>query len=275
MSRWQPALLDDGAASGLILVCRKQQFLACGDRVLFSAEELATAPIEVIQSLGRFDGRPVQLAEMRQPHPPDGGSWVGLRQLLRDDVAPDLLRLLSFASQIETWLSQHRFCGSCGQRLVQMPGERAMRCEPCDAQHYPRLSPCMITLVTRGDEVLLARSSRHPPGMFSTLAGFVEPGETVEQCVAREVFEEVGVAVRNLRYLGSQNWPFPHALMLGFQAEYVGGDIVPQPGEIEQAQWFSVRQLPALPSRHSIARYLIDRYVAERLGFQAPEMPNW
>src|SRR5690606_32054782 len=146
--------------------------------------------------------------------------------------------------------------------MQQVPGERAMECTRCELRNYPRLSPSMIVLVTRGDEILLARSPRFVSGIYSTLAGFVEAGESVEQCVAREVFEEVGVAVKNIQYLGSQGWPFPHSLMLGFHAEYASGDIVMQPEEIEDAQWFNVHELPPLPASRSIARYLIDVYVA-------------
>ena len=147
-----------------------------------------------------------------------------------------------------------------------------MRCDNCESQHYPRISPSMIVLVTRGDEVLLARSPRFVTGIYSTLAGFVEPGESVEHCVAREVREEVGVEVQNLQYIGSQGWPFPHSLMLGFHAEYAGGDIVMQEDEIEDARWFRVDALPPLPASRSIARYLIDLYVARRLGLPEPEL---
>jgi len=132
----------------------------------------------------------------------------------------------------------------------------------------------MIVLVSRGDEILLARSPRFVSGVYSTLAGFVEAGESVEQCVAREVREEVGVEVRNLQYLGSQGWPFPHSLMLGFHAEYAGGEIVMQADEIEDAQWFDVHRLPPLPAPRSIARYLIDLYVARRLGLPEPVLPG-
>jgi len=132
----------------------------------------------------------------------------------------------------------------------------------------------MIVLVTRGEEILLARSSRFPNGMYSTLAGFVEPGESVEQCVVREVREEVGLEVSNLQYITSQGWPFPHSLMLGFHAQYAGGDIVPQPGEIEDARWFRLDQLPQLPPQRTISRYLIDLYLTRQSGLDDPVLPN-
>ena len=132
----------------------------------------------------------------------------------------------------------------------------------------------MLVLDTRGDELLLARSGRFAPGVYSTLAGYVEPGESVEECVVREVREEVGVEIHAPRYVASQGWPFPHSLMLGFHAEYAGGVIVPQPEEIEDARWFSIHQLPPLPAAQSIARYLIELYVAQRLGRPEPVLPG-
>lgn len=132
----------------------------------------------------------------------------------------------------------------------------------------------MIVVISRGDEILLARSSRFVEGMYSALAGYVEPNETVEHCVQREVREEVSVEVENIRYIASQNWPYPYSLMLGYHAEYKSGEIVPQPDEIEDAQWFSIYDLPRLPARNSIARYLIDLYVAQRLGHAEPVLPG-
>lgn len=149
-----------------------------------------------------------------------------------------------------------------------------MGCPSCQVHHYPRLSPSMIVLVTRGDELLLARSPRFVTGVYSTLAGFVEPGESVEACVAREVREEVGVEIGRIQYIASQNWPFPHSLMLGFHAEYRSGEIVPQPGEIEDARWFPLDALPPLPAPRSIARYLIDLHVARKLGLAEPVLPD-
>ncbi|MGH8373966.1 MAG: NAD(+) diphosphatase, partial [Pseudomonas sp.] len=183
-------------------------------------------------------------------------------------------KVLGYAAQIGTWAREHRFCGNCGQAMTQVPRERAMYCQPCDLRSYPRISPSMIVLVTRGDEVLLARSPRFVSGVYSTLAGFAEPGESAEDCLIREVREEVSIEVRNIQYLGSQCWPFPHSMMLGFHAEYAGGEIVCQEDEIEDARWFNVHELPPLPASRSIARYLIDVYVARRLGHAEPVLPG-
>jgi len=181
-------------------------------------------------------------------------------------VDPFLFMIAGKASQVLDWDKNHQFCGRCGSRTVAHDRDRAKLCPECGHMQYPRISPCIIVLVTRGDEVLLARSASFPPGMFSTLAGFVEPGETLEMAVHREIQEEVGVQVKNLEYMGSQPWPFPHSLMVGFYAEYAGGDIVLQDDEIEEAAWWHLDQLPATPPAGSISHDLLSGYVAKMSG---------
>ncbi|SDG31290.1 NAD+ diphosphatase [Pseudomonas benzenivorans] len=271
--RWQPALLDSQQSGGWALAHCKQHFLADSNGVLFPREWLKKQDLPILaeHGIGHFDGDAIYLLELQQPVDVPGCAWQSLRQFMLQGDA-DIFRLVGYATQIGTWARQHRFCGSCGGPMQPLAGERAMHCPRCESHHYPRLSPSMIVLVTRGDEILLARSPRFVSGVYSTLAGFVEAGESVEQCVVREVHEEVGVEVRNLQYLGSQGWPFPHSLMLGFHAEYASGDIVMQVDEIEDAQWFSVHRLPPLPAPRSIARYLIDVYVARRLGLPEPSL---
>lgn len=138
-----------------------------------------------------------------------------------------------------------------------------MICDDCGIHAYPRLSPSIIVLIHKDDSVLLARNQRFPEGMFSTLAGFVEPGESIEETLIREVKEEVGVDVGNLQYLGSQSWPFPNSLMLGFHAEYESGDIVLQEEEIADARWFHHSELPDIPGSVAISRWLIDAWLDE------------
>lgn len=270
---WRSVFLDPLAPGGWALVHCQQHFLADANGVLFPRQWLKSQDLPIIseQGVGYFNNDPIYLLEVTRSASLAGCSWQGLRQFMLEGDS-DTFQMLAFAAQIGTWYSQHRFCGSCGVPTQQVPGERAMRCSACESQHYPRLSPSMIVLVSRGDEVLLARSPRFVSGIYSTLAGFVEPGESVEHCVAREVREEVGVEVRNLQYIGSQGWPFPHSLMLGFHAEYAGGEIVMQPDEIEDARWFRVDDLPPLPASRSIARHLIDLYVARRLGLPEPNL---
>ncbi|MDO8696184.1 MAG: NAD(+) diphosphatase [Pseudomonas sp.] len=274
-ARWQPAVLDSREPGGWVLAHCQQHFLADSNGVLFPREWLKRQDLPILaeHGLGYFAGDPIYLLELQQPVELAGCSWQGLRQLMLQGDA-GTFKMLGFASQIGTWARQHRFCGSCAGPMQPVAGERAMHCPTCAIQHYPRLSPSMIVLVTRGDEILLARSPRFNQGVYSTLAGFVEAGESVEECVAREVFEEVGLQVHNLQYVASQGWPFPHSLMLGFHAEYAAGEIVMQAEEIEDARWFALDDLPLLPPPSSISRYLIDLYLARRSGLPEPVLPG-
>jgi NAD+ diphosphatase len=252
-----------------------QGFLLDSNGVMFSREWLRRQDLPVVSEhgIGHFDGEPVYLLVLDKSVEVEGASWQTLRQFMLGDDA-DVYQKLGYAAQIATWAREHRFCGSCGRPNVQVPLERAMYCSHCDLRAYPRISPSMIVLITRGDEVLLARSPRFVTGVYSTLAGFAEPGESAEDCVRREVMEEVQIRVKNIQYKGSQCWPFPHSMMLGFHAEYESGDIVPQADEIEDAQWFSIHDMPPLPASRSIARYLIDLYLAQRSGAAEPVLPG-
>ena len=268
---WKSAVVASDVVGGWVVVQSPEGFLVDANGALFSRQWMARQDLPVLaeQGLGYLEQMPVFLLQVRSCAALEGATWQGLRSfLLQADM--QTYRLLAYASQISTWLNDHRFCGRCGQATVQVPGERAMNCADCSIQHYPRISPSMIVLVTRGDEILLARSPRFVSGIYSTLAGFLEPGESAEQCVVREVREEVALEISNIRYVGSQCWPFPHSLMLGFHADYVSGEIIRQVDEIEDAQWFRVDALPPLPAQRSIARHLIELYVAQRLGLPEP-----
>ena len=201
-------------------------------------------------------------APAEAPPPPSGLAWEGLRALFTvlDDAH---FALAGRAVQLLDWDRNHRHCGRCGAPTEAKTEERARACPVCRLSVYPRISPAVMALVRREGEILLGRSPHFPPGMYSALAGFVEPGETLEQCLAREVEEEVGVRVSRIRYFASQPWPFPNSLMIAFVCDWVSGEIRPQAGEIEAANWFKVLQLPKLPSRISIARRLIDAVVKE------------
>ncbi len=193
---------------------------------------------------------------------PPGHGWVSLRALFSvlDDAH---FALAGRALQLLDWDRNHQHCGRCGTPTEPRAEERVRVCPACKLAAYPRVAPAVMALVRRGRELLLGRSPHFPSGMYSALAGFVEPGETLEQCVAREVTEEVGVTLGSLSYFASQPWPFPHSLMIAFVCDWAGGEIRPQAGEIEAASWFDVLQLPKLPSRISIARRLIDAVSAE------------
>lgn len=211
-----------------------------------------------------FDCWALRLAEA-----PPGWQAQGLRAAMMSLPAP-LMALAGRAAQVLEWDRAHRFCGVCGTATEALAQERARRCPACGHSAYPRLSPAMMCLICRpgprGPELLLARAPGFAPGMYSALAGFVEAGESLEDCVHREVLEEVGLRVQGLRYYGSQSWPFPHSLMLAFTAEWAGGEIVPQAGEIEDAQWFPLDALPGIPPRFSIAGHLIRDLVAQLGG---------
>jgi NAD+ diphosphatase len=190
-----------------------------------------------------------------------GLRFAGLRSLFFT-LSEAVLAIAARAFQVTEWERTHRFCGRCGTPTRDKPGERAKECPACGLVAYPRVSPAMMVLVTRGREVLLARAHRFPGAMYSALAGFVEPGETIEDCIHREVREEVGIEVTGIRYFASQSWAFPHSLMIAYTAEYAGGELVPDDTEIADAQWFAPDALPMLPTHVSIARRLIDATVA-------------
>jgi NAD+ diphosphatase len=217
--------------------------------------------------LGQLGGVQCWAAELADgAAAPAGMSWMGLRALytVLDDAH---FALAGRALQLVAWDRTHQYCGRCGTPTQPKPDERARICPTCKLTAYPRLAPAVMALVHRRNrgknELLLGRSPHFPPGMYSALAGFVEPGESLEQCLAREVREEVGVRIHNIRYFASQPWPFPHSLMIAFVAEWRDGEIAPQASEIEDAKWFDVLQLPKLPSRISIARRLIDAVCQE------------
>jgi NAD+ diphosphatase len=218
--------------------------------------------------LGQFDGRHCYAVEVAEGvAPPWDMVFEGLRALF-DRLDEDLFGLASLAAQIIEWDRAHQYCGHCGASTVTSTTERARVCPHCGRLHFPRLSPAIIVLVERDQELLLAHSRRFRPGMYSIIAGFVEPGETLEQAVVREVREETGITVKDIRYFGSQPWPFPHSLMIGFTATYAEGEITIDDEELEDAGWFTVDNLPPLPTKVSIARKMIDWFVSKMSNSQ-------
>lgn len=221
---------------------------------------------ERVHAIGVLDGQrhlAVALPEAWGPDMlPPGLRAAGLRSWfgVLDDVS---LAIAMRGVQIVEWDRTHRFCGACGTTTERVGHERARRCPACGLVAYPRISPAMMTLVTDGRKLLLGRGLNFPPGRYSALAGFLEAGESIEQAIVREVREESGVDVTNLRYFASQSWPFPNSLMIAFTAEYAGGDIRIDESELADVQWFDIDALPQLPPRLSIARALIDSTVAQ------------
>ena len=199
---------------------------------------------------------------------PRGWIWQGLRALF-GALDEAQFALAGRALQIVEWDRTHQYCGACGRATVARTSERSRECPGCGLVAYPRLAPAVMGLVRREKDLLLARAPRFPKDMYSALAGFVEPGETLEQCLEREVYEEVGIKIRNVRYFASQPWPFPHSLMIAFFADYCSGEIRVDGTEIEDAKWFDAKNLenlPRLPARISIARRLIDAAKGEMLA---------
>lgn len=221
------------------------------------AASLGLAP-DAVHYLGRLAGRECFAAAVQTP--PPGFYPEPLRRLLgrMDEGA---FAMASRAVQVLNWYRNHRFCSRCGTAAESHARDKAMVCPHCGYSQYPRITPCVIMLVTRGDEALLARSPRFPEGFYSCLAGFMEPGETAEQAVRREVREETALEIANLRYYGSQPWPFPHSLMLGFRAHHRAGEICVDGEEITDARWWRADELPRVPPQGSIARALIDDWL--------------
>jgi NAD+ diphosphatase len=220
------------------------------------------------QYLGTLEGQPCFSVELETGvSPPPGMSFQNLRQLF-NRLDEDLSALAGRAVQIVDWDRNHQFCSRCGARTKALETERVKKCPQCGLLTYPRLSPCIIVLIRRDNELLLARGRRWASGWYSLIAGFVEPGETLEEAVRREVMEEVGIEVKNIQYFGSQPWPFPNSLMTGFTAEYAGGELRLEEAEIADAGWFTVDNMPNTPTKVSISGQLIAAFVAEQKGNQ-------
>ena len=215
--------------------------------------------------LGTLDGHGCYYGELVQETAPGGAAFRGLRSL-HERLEEGVFGVAMRAIHLIDWDRNEQYCGRCGVETLDKKGEIAKRCPQCGHITFPRISPAVIVLVEREGKVLLARGSRFTEEMYSVLAGFVEAGESLEETVNREIEEEVGISVKNIRYFGSQPWPFPDSLMIGFIAEYAGGEIRIDGTEIMDAGWFEPGKLPLIPDRISIARRLIDWFVEKHKG---------
>ena len=227
-----------------------------------------TPPVafQAARCVGMLDEAPCWATRTEDVETPVGFAFEPLRRLF-DRLPDELVAIAGRAAQVTEFDRTHRYCGVCATPTEITDEARARVCPSCGEISYPRLSPAIMALVTRdspaGRQILLARGTRSRTPVYSALAGFVEPSESLEECVRREVREEVGLHVGRLRYYGSGSWPFPHSLMIGFLADYLDGEISCQPGEIGDAQWFSPERLPQLPHRLSLSRRLIEQAIAE------------
>jgi NAD+ diphosphatase len=261
-----------------------QWFVFVGDRLVLiedgavrlpTAGELAAADLLPARGelLGELDRVSCFVGEIEGGEISDPFRTLDLRSAF--GVLPDAeFAVAGLGSQILHWERTSRFCSRCGTATDRVLHERAMRCPACGLTQYPRVSPAMIVLVHRPGQVLLTRQPSWPAGRYSLFAGFVEPGESLEACVAREVAEEGGVRIEKPRYLGSQPWPFPHQLMIGFHAQYRSGEIVIDRTELEDVRWFDLHDLPQLPPPLSIARRIIEWHLRAQTEPDTPFPPD-
>jgi NAD+ diphosphatase len=261
---------EENAGISLYFLFQKHRLLVISSDKSFATipdqeniEDMNLTPLR-LQYVGSFDDQFCYTGELEDGIvAPEGYRFVGLRNLygvLPDELFQAAMRMV----QLVAWARNNQFCGHCATPMQNSATERVKRCPNCGLTRYPRISPAVIMAVVKdGDKLMMARSHRYPPGWYSVLAGFVEPGETAEEAVAREVKEEVGIEVTDIQYFGSQPWPFPDSLMLGFTAKYAGGEIVLEEAEIEDAKWMTAQEMPAsIPTNISISRRLIDWFVA-------------
>lgn len=217
--------------------------------------------LEDIRNMGRHNGSDCVLAKLTSLNSlPEEIALIPLRALL-GKIDQDHFTIAGRGLQVLHFHTEHKYCGKCGTLTENRQIELSRICPDCGHTNFPRVSPAVIMSVTHEDKILLGRSPHFPPGMYSTLAGFVEPGETLEEAVKREVFEEVALEVEKIQYIGSQPWPFPHSMMIGFSAKYLRGKIQIDHNELEDANWFSITNLPLLPREGTIARHLIDKFI--------------
>jgi NAD+ diphosphatase len=216
---------------------------------------------EALEYIGKYEEHDCYCTTLKEITVMPGHLYmVDLREITKYSGDPGLFLLAGNANHIQHWKHVNRFCGCCGHETSDKTGERAKICTNCGNIVYPRISPAIITAIFREDEILLAHNRNFKNDLHSLIAGFVEPGETLEQCVAREIYEEVGIKVKNIRYFCSQPWPFPDSLMLAFTAEYESGEITVDKQEITHADWYKADNLPEIPSTDSVAGKMIRWY---------------
>lgn len=265
--RFKPGIrAPEGETGGAVLcfVFRKRELLVTDSFELPSFEIVNEAGLDSVRSqyLGSLGTAHCHSVEL----PPDTTAPAGMAfhdlRVLYGNLDEALHAVAGRAVQIMEWDRTHQYCGACGKPTELSTIDRSRICPDCKIPQFPRLAPAMIVAVERGDEILLARSPHFPPGIYSVLAGFVEPGESAEEAVAREVMEEAGIGVKDVRYFGSQPWPYPNSLMLGFTAGYESGEIRIEEDEIEDARWFKADEMPPFfPGRMSISQWLIQDFL--------------
>ena len=261
-----PENINTSSESAILIILRGQEFLTSknSEFLIFEEDDLKWSEMEMFnkQFIGYLNDQPCYLLEITPESKLDDDLVLTPLRNLLGRIPDSLFTVCSRSLQLSEWMRNNQFCGVCGTKMKMHETERAMFCECNNVLVYPRISPCIIVLVTKGEELLLAHNKNFPGTFYSTLAGFIEAGESAESAIHREIFEEVKVRVQNIKYFGSQSWPFPSQLMLGYHAEYLEGEITPDGEEIDLADWFHYKDLPNVPTGNiSISGQLIESYL--------------
>ena len=261
-----PENINTSSESSILIILRGQEFLTSknSEFLIFEEDDLKWSEMEMFnkQFIGYLNDQPCYLLEITPESKLDDDLVLTPLRNLLGRIPDSLFTVCSRSLQLSEWMRNNQFCGVCGTKMKMHETERAMFCECNNVLVYPRISPCIIVLVTKGEELLLAHNKNFPGTFYSTLAGFIEAGESAESAIHREIFEEVKVRVQNIKYFGSQSWPFPSQLMLGYHAEYLEGEITPDGEEIDLADWFHYKDLPQVPTGNiSISGQLIESYI--------------
>ena len=263
---FSPENIDNSQESNLTIILKNQEFLTSKNSqfLIFEEEDLKWSEMNLAnkQFLGFLNNKPCYLSELTSESKIDDGTMLTPLRNLLGRIPDSLFTVCSRSIQLSEWYKNNQFCGACGSKMQRHNSERAMFCTCNNLLIYPKISPCIIVLVTKGEELLLAHNKNFPGAFYSTLAGFIEAGESAESAIHREIYEEVKIKVKNIQYYGSQSWPFPSQLMLGYHAEYLEGDITPDGEEIDSADWFNYKKLPQVPTGNiSISGQLIESYI--------------
>jgi len=261
-----PVNINTSSNSSISIVLKNQEFLTSknSEFLIFEEDDLKWSEMEMVnkQFIGYLNDKPCYILEIAENSKLDKDLILTPLRNLLGRIPDSLFTVCSRSLQLSEWSKNNQFCGVCGTKMKMHETERAMFCECNNVLVYPRISPCVIVLVTKGEQLLLAHNKNFPGTFYSTLAGFIEAGESAESAIHREIYEEVKVNVKNIEYFGSQSWPFPSQLMLGFHAEYLDGDITPDGEEIDLADWFHYKDLPQVPTGNiSISGQLIESYI--------------
>ena len=263
---FSPENIDNSQEPNLTIILKDQEFLTSknSEFLIFEEEDLKWSEMNLAnkQFLGFLNNKPCYLSELTSESKIDDGTMLTPLRNLLGRIPDSLFTVCSRSIQLSEWYKNNQFCGACGSKMQRHNSERAMFCTCNNLLIYPKISPCIIVLVTKGEELLLAHNKNFPGTFYSTLAGFIEAGESAESAIHREIYEEVKIKVKNIQYYGSQSWPFPSQLMLGYHAEYLEGDITPDGEEIDSADWFNYKKLPQVPTGNiSISGQLIESYI--------------